>query len=463
MSRNFNMLTTLTTLSICYRRLAEVTAAAIVVVLTGCHSLSTGNRSLVDNDTVATQNDALALGLRGDQLRDRPTFPDYVGAHDAYRQALRLEPRNVYLLVARATAYVREAKDDYVQSKPWLLAPFGNEAAARRARKNFARALAASADALKVNPNNFGAHFVIAEVHAMREDFRSASEKLDEIERLGLIPPRQAAAFYGWRGYVRKQMFRTAESNSDFNAAIESSRPLAFAEYADAQLSMPGANSVVFDPVIGEPPPMVPPPRPLPVQAGPAITAMAPMARALETKGERMRAAPAAEDTIGATSGGDGHLTAPSPMATPAKARSAATRPSSRRGADAGLKVGAVVYGLSVAGSAVGLGAAVAVALSQGLQERDAFSALIAGAGLGATVGAVGGAYIGTGAVGADELGDEVALWSAGLAGVSGIAGFVMMSQAKNENDGLISASVSGLGPMAAAIGAGVVTAGPGE
>jgi tetratricopeptide (TPR) repeat protein len=196
----------------------------------------------------ATQKDAIALAANGDQMRDS-FLPDYTAAHDAYRMALGLEPRNPYLHVAAATAYIREASTDHERSKASLLAlrPFGDSGAARKAKKSFNRAVSACSEALKINPNHFGALFALAEAHARLDDFPQALVHFDDIEKRKLIPVRHEAAFYAWRGYVKLNLGQRSSAFRDFEMAIEYGRPHPYAEYADYMINPPGFLEAISD------------------------------------------------------------------------------------------------------------------------------------------------------------------------------------------------------------------------
>lgn len=243
--------------------------AALLATATSCVSplgtLMKADRSahLAANSRVEhDQKDALELAAVGDRLRDG-ALPDYAAAQDAYRMALRLEPRNPYLHVASATAYIRQAADELKQSRPSIWQPLGNPAAARNAHRYFQRATSACEAALKINPNHFGAHFALAEAYALMERYNDAASKLDEIEQKQLIPARQQAAFYAWRGYVRGQQGKRAGSLEDLEHAVGTGRPYVFAEYASALANPPDVCETVsscgavasFAPVVGEPPP----------------------------------------------------------------------------------------------------------------------------------------------------------------------------------------------------------------
>ena len=253
---------------------ATMLASLVTSTTSACAELAAGKlvadglaltSNLVENSRVETEKDALALAARGDRLRDRAS-PDYTAAHDAYRMALKLEPRNPYLHVAIATAYIRQAHENLEASYPSLTQWLGNPAAARDAKKFVGRAIASCNDALKINPNHFGAHFALAEAYARMERYQESLVKLDEIEGKQLIPVRQQAAFYAWRGYVRSQLGKRSASLEDLEHAVEVGRPYPFSEYADALANPPNACEWLsscgavarFDAVVGEPVPRAP-------------------------------------------------------------------------------------------------------------------------------------------------------------------------------------------------------------
>jgi tetratricopeptide (TPR) repeat protein len=221
--------------------LYRASLVALALCATGCETVRGGLGNignLLSNDAVAAGTmDALALATQGDAMRDRG---DFRAAHDAYRTALQLEPRNPYIHVAIATAYVRQAGIAHENSKVQIpFRPFGDPGAARDATKYFNRALASCREALAINPNHAGAHFATAEAYAAVEDFRVAEEKFDDIEKRGLIPLRQEAAFYAWRGYVRLRLGRRERAKEDFQKASEMGRPFAFAEYSEFAANPP--------------------------------------------------------------------------------------------------------------------------------------------------------------------------------------------------------------------------------
>jgi tetratricopeptide (TPR) repeat protein len=218
------------------------------------HALNLGTNARLEEE----QKDALTLAAEGDRLRDA-RLPDYTAAHDAYRLALQLEPRNPYIHVAIATAYIRQAASEHEKSKPSVWRWFGDSVAARNAKKYFNRAIGVCKEALQINPNHSGAHFALAEAYARMEDWSTSAQKLDEIEAKRLIGDRQEAAFYAWRGYVRMKMGNRSGARDDFEKSIEFGRPQPFAEYAEYVANPPSflemlfsfGGATQFDPVVG--------------------------------------------------------------------------------------------------------------------------------------------------------------------------------------------------------------------
>lgn len=352
---------------------------ALALCTTGCETVRGGLGNignLLSNDAVAAGTmDALALATQGDAMRDRG---DFRAAHDAYRTALQLEPRNPYIHVAIATAYVRQAGIAYENSKVQLpFRPLGDPGAARDATKYFNRALASCREALAINPNHAGAHFATAEAYAAVEDFRVAEEKFDDIEKRGLIPQRQEAAFYAWRGYVRLRLGRRERAKEDFQKASEMGRPFAFSEYSEFAANPPspleewlsGIRPPRLPAVVTDRPPSAPS-KPL---ANAGVSTPAPTATAASTPVP----SPAMESFL---PGGPSAPTAvPAPTVPDVESSAGGAQP---------LAVGAAVYFLGgPVGLAAGLLGSGLLSVAVGLREPTQFiGALAFGGGLGYTL-----------------------------------------------------------------------------
>lgn len=202
--------------------------------------------------TAAATQSATAIARQGDLYRDMTPRADYTAAHAAYREALQLEPRNTYVLVAQATAYLRQGSDEKFSNPDGSAT--SNADKLRQADKFFKRAKTLAEKALHVSPEYGTAHFVIAEVYALMGDFPKALEKLNAMEKNKQLPEGHTSTFYAWRGYVKKVTGDEAGAQADLEQAIEFAEPMEFGEYADRVLNPvqgPGANArPEFQPVV---------------------------------------------------------------------------------------------------------------------------------------------------------------------------------------------------------------------
>lgn len=202
--------------------------------------------------TAAATQSATAIARQGDVYRDMTPRADYTAAHAAYREALQLEPRNTYVLVAQATAYLRQGSDEKFSNPDGSAT--SNVEKLRRADKFFKRAKTLAEKALHVNPDYGTAHFVIGEVYALMGDYPKALEKFNAMEANKQLPEGHTSTFYAWRGYVKKVTGDTSGAQADLEQAIEYAEPMEFGEYADRILNPvqgPGANNrPEFQPVV---------------------------------------------------------------------------------------------------------------------------------------------------------------------------------------------------------------------
>ncbi len=423
--------------------------ALVALSTMGCETVRGGLGNLgnlLSNDAVeAVTKDALALATQGDAMRDRG---DFRAAHDAYRTALQLEPRNPYIHVAIATAYVRQAGIAHENSKvSFPFRPFGDPGAARDATKYFNRALASCREALAINPNHAGAHFATAEAYAAVEDFRVAEEKFDDIEKRGLIPQRQEAAFYAWRGYARHRLGRREKAREDFQKASEMGRPFSFAEYSEFAANPPspleqwflGIQPPRLPAVITDRPPLAPsapqatPLLPaVPSNATPSTKVPSAAVPSLSLSSEPVRpAAPSASVAV------------PAPMMKETESLAGAAEP---------LTVAATVY---LVGGPVGVAAGLLggglFSLMVGLENpNDIIGPLAFGSALGYTVGATAMAAGTTLWTGGDEsLASHVAVVTGVTAGLgsllsAGVTLFVFDENGAPQQDPSIAAIAAG-------------------
>jgi hypothetical protein len=186
----------------------------------------------VSPDTASAEPEAeSATKLTGDanDICYPPGRVDYVSAQGNYREALKLEPKNAYVLTAQATCYARQGMEEKFSESNGKAT--SDQRKLKRADQWFNRALSAARMALKVNQNYGGAHLVVAEVYAMTGRADKALETLDLIESQKLIVEGRESGFYAWRAYVKSST--GAPIDQDVNTAQEIGDPMVFAEYVD--------------------------------------------------------------------------------------------------------------------------------------------------------------------------------------------------------------------------------------
>ncbi len=176
-----------------------------------------------------TYQSAIALAEQGNSLCFPSGSARYAGAHSAYREALKLEPKNTYVLAAEATCYARQGMEEKFSGKAGEAST--DKRHLRLADKWFNRALGASRQALKVNQNYGTAHLIIAEVYAMSGRADKALETLNQIEQLKLIPEGRESGFYAWRAYTKHLLGQPFDKDAE--AAAEYFDPVEFAEFVD--------------------------------------------------------------------------------------------------------------------------------------------------------------------------------------------------------------------------------------
>lgn len=189
----------------------------------------------------AEAQDAVEIARKGDDYRDAPVA-DYQSAHYAYRKALELEPRNTYVLVAQATAYLRQGAETKFSNPDGSATTDSSKL--RTSDQFFRRAKTLADRSLQVNASYGTAHFVLAEMYALQADYPKALEKLDFIEKNKVIPEGHASTFYAWRGFVKKVSGQDDAAKADFELALEYSEPIELAEYAERIVNPPlGADA----------------------------------------------------------------------------------------------------------------------------------------------------------------------------------------------------------------------------
>lgn len=240
------------------RKVALGAAAALALSATGCADFlnqlqamqgqgqqdpgltaqSKSHQAGVAASAEATQ-DAIDIARQGDGFRDAGQA-DYKSAHFAYRKALELEPRNTYVLVAEATAYLRQGIDEKFSNPDGSATTDAGRLS--QAEKYFKRAKTLADKALQVNPNYGTAHFVLAEMYALQGDQPKALDKFEFIDKNKLIPEGHGSTFHSWRGYVKTLNGDAAGAKADLESAVELSEPFELSEYADKVLNPPKAG-----------------------------------------------------------------------------------------------------------------------------------------------------------------------------------------------------------------------------
>lgn len=185
----------------------------------------------------ASSQDAIKLAEIGDAFRDGMPRADYISAHDAYKRALELEPRNTYVLVAKATAYLREGLEVKFSNPDGSATTDANKL--RKAETLLKRSGKLAEKALEVNASYGTAHFIVGEMYALLGDHDKAIETFDRIEKQNIIPTGHKSTFFAWRGFVKKVKGDEAGAKADLENAVENAEPLEFSEYADRVLNPP--------------------------------------------------------------------------------------------------------------------------------------------------------------------------------------------------------------------------------
>jgi hypothetical protein len=176
----------------------------------------------------ATQS-ALTLAQRGNAMCMGYYAANYPGAQTAYREGLKLEPTNTYVLAAQATCYARQGMEEKYSGKDGTAST--DAKVLKRADRWFNRALGAARTALKHNETYGTAHLIIAEVYAMTNRPDKALETLNNIQAMKMIPEGREAGFYAWRAYVKSLLGQSF--SDDYESATDFFDPPEFAEYVD--------------------------------------------------------------------------------------------------------------------------------------------------------------------------------------------------------------------------------------
>jgi tetratricopeptide (TPR) repeat protein len=240
------------------RKVAIAAAAALALNSAGCAEFLTQLQQQGQQDpnagakrraglaqaaAAAEQDDALTLAMTGDSFRDGMSA-DYTSAHFAYRRALELEPRNTYVLVAQATAYLRQGSEALYSN------PDGSATTdptkRREAEKFFKRAENLAKKALEVNKDYGTAHFVVAEMYALMGSYDKAAATLDSIEKSNIIPEGHKSTFFAWKGYVYKVSGQEDKAKEAFQSAIDLAEPVDMSEYAERILNPPAGQAGAF-------------------------------------------------------------------------------------------------------------------------------------------------------------------------------------------------------------------------
>ena len=172
---------------------------------------------------------ALTLTQQGNAMCMSYSAANYPGAQTAYREALKLEPTNTYVLAAQATCYARQGMEEKFSGKDGT--PSTDAKVLKRADRWFNRALGSARTALKNNETYGTAHLVIAEVYAMSNRADKALETLNNIQTMKMIPEGREAGFYAWRAYVKSLL--SQPFSDDYESATDFFDPPEFAEYVD--------------------------------------------------------------------------------------------------------------------------------------------------------------------------------------------------------------------------------------
>ncbi|MBI5511625.1 MAG: hypothetical protein HY903_22950 [Deltaproteobacteria bacterium] len=172
---------------------------------------------------------AVVLTQQGNAMCFTIYAANFPGAQTAYREALKLEPKNAYVLAAQATCYARQGMEEKFSGKDGTAST--DAKVLKRAERWFNRALGSARAALKVNETYGTAHLIIAEIYAMTNRPDKALETLNNIEAMKMIPEGRESGFYAWRSYVKSLLGQGW--NDDLEAATEYHDPAEFAEYVD--------------------------------------------------------------------------------------------------------------------------------------------------------------------------------------------------------------------------------------